>query len=283
MPIIEPGDQTLKDLKGLHLWHGDLSSCSQRVRITLVEKGLDWVSHPIDIPKMEHATPEYQAIHPKGLVPAFVDNGTLLIESGDIIQYLDDTHPEPSLQPSDESQRAEAVKWIKAADEAQDDLKLLSHEFLFRDRRSMSPEEVEKFCTSHKNEKLVSFMREYQSADMFDREKIDAAVNRTDAGFRAIDEAVADRDWILSDVLTLADIAWMPNVHRMALMDWPLENYPAMMDWFERVKARPSYQTALADFEPAPVRAAFKDYSERRAGAGSHVSAFGVLAEQAAA
>ena len=92
MPIIEPADKSLKDLDGLHLWHGELSSCSQRVRITLEEKNLDWNSHIISIPKNEHATPEYQAIHPYGLVPAFVDNGVLLIESCDIIAYLDEKY-----------------------------------------------------------------------------------------------------------------------------------------------------------------------------------------------
>jgi glutathione S-transferase len=71
------------------------------VRITLTEKNLDWVSHPIDIPKNEHATPEYQAIHPKGLVPAFVDNGTLVIESCDIIDYIDQKYTSPPLRPSD--------------------------------------------------------------------------------------------------------------------------------------------------------------------------------------
>ena len=97
MPIIEPGDKSLKDLDGLHLWHGELSSCSQRVRITLEEKKLDWNSHIISIPKNEHATPEYQAIHPNGLVPAFVDNGLLLIESCDIITYLDEKYSKFSL------------------------------------------------------------------------------------------------------------------------------------------------------------------------------------------
>ena len=81
MPIIEPENKAIKTLQGIHLWHGELSSCSQRVRITLAEKKLNWHSNIINIPRNEHATPEYQAIHPDGLVPAFVDNGTLLIES----------------------------------------------------------------------------------------------------------------------------------------------------------------------------------------------------------
>ena len=66
MPIIEAKDPTLKNLKGLHLWHGNLSSCSQRVRITLEEKGLKWEGHLVDIPNNEHATEKYQRINPKG-------------------------------------------------------------------------------------------------------------------------------------------------------------------------------------------------------------------------
>ena len=51
MPIIEPLDPTINDLIGLHVWHGELSSCAQRVRITLDEKALAWEGHLIDIPK----------------------------------------------------------------------------------------------------------------------------------------------------------------------------------------------------------------------------------------
>ena len=72
MPKIEPEDQTLKTLSGLHLWHAPMSSCSQRVRIALAETGQDYVNHPIDLEKDEHATAAYQAIHPKGLVPVHV-------------------------------------------------------------------------------------------------------------------------------------------------------------------------------------------------------------------
>ena len=85
MPFIEPKDQTLKALTGLHLWHAPMSSCSQRVRIVLAETGQGFESHLVNLEKDEHASPEYQAIHPKGLVPALVDDGRLMIESVDII------------------------------------------------------------------------------------------------------------------------------------------------------------------------------------------------------
>ncbi|MBT4938071.1 MAG: glutathione S-transferase family protein, partial [Rhodospirillaceae bacterium] len=184
MPIIEPKDQSLKELKGLHLWHAELSSCAQRVRITLAEKNLEWQGYVIDIPKNEHATPEYQAINPKGLVPAFVDNGTLLIDSCDIIDYLDKKYPNPSLRP--EGDTMEMQDWLAAADKAQTDLKLLSHEFLFRPRKDMSEDEVEDFASRHNNQVLVDFLREWQGSDQFPKEKLDAAVDRTDADFKKL-------------------------------------------------------------------------------------------------
>ncbi len=281
MPIIEPLDSSLKDLKGLHLWHAELSSCAQRVRITLAEKGLDWTGYLIDIPKNEHATPEYQAINPKGLVPAFVDNGTLLIESVDIIDYLDAKYPNPRLRPS-EALEVKMHEWLQAADKAQADLKLLSHEFLFRPRKDMSEEEIADFSANHNNQSLVDFIKEWQGSDMFPKEKLDAAVNRTDADFKKLDAALAGQDWLLGTELSLADIAWMPNVHRMMLMEWPLERYTHLCKWFERVKARPSYQKALVDWEPSGLQDRFFGYvAERKEKSGIHVTAFGVLARAA--
>jgi glutathione S-transferase len=280
MPVIEPGDQSLKNLKGLHLWHGDLSSCSQRVRITLAEKGLEWESHPISIPDNEHATPEYQAINPDGLVPAFVHDGVLMIESKDIIQYLDTAFPAPPLRPDGEEGQRQLQKWVDDADTEQSDLKLLSHEFLFRPRKKMTPEDVEAFAASHRNKELVEFIREWQSADLFSADRIAAAVDRTHAYFAELDGALSGGGpWIMGGQFTLAEAAWMPNVHRMWLMDWPLGRYPNLSAWFERARQRPSFVTGLADWEPDGVAERFRDYvSDRNARAGIHVRNFGALA-----
>ena len=213
MPIIEPGNKSLKDLDGLHLWHGELSSCSQRVRITLEEKKLDWNSHIISIPRNEHATPEYQAIHPNGLVPAFVDNGLLLIESCDIITYLDEKYSKFSLQPKDAKDKVSMSNWLISADKAQADLKLLSHEFLFRPRKKMSPEELETFSKNHNNQTLVTFIKEWQEGNIFPKEKLDGAVNRTDADFTKLDNTLQNQKWIAGEKMSLADIAWLSLIH----------------------------------------------------------------------
>ena len=279
MPIIEPGDKSLKDLDGLHLWHGELSSCSQRVRITLEEKNLDWNSHIISIPKNEHATPEYQAIHPYGLVPAFVDNGVLLIESCDIIAYLDEKYSKFSLQPKDAKDQINMSNWLISADKAQADLKLLSHEFLFRPRKKMSPEELETFSKNHNNQTLVTFIKEWQEENIFPKEKLDGAVNRTDADFTKLDNMLKNQKWIAGEKMSLADIAWMPNIHRMNLMDWPFDRYRNLTRWFNQVKLRSSYQVALVNWENDGQAEGFRSYVKRRQiETGIHVTEFGSLA-----
>ena len=280
MPIIEPGDKSLKDLVGLHLWHGELSSCSQRVRITLEEKKLDWNSHIISIPKNEHATPDYQAIHPNGLVPAFVDNGLLLIESCDIITYLDEKYSKFSLQPKDAKDQINMSNWLISADKAQADLKLLSHEFLFRPRKKMSPEELETFSKNHNNQTLVTFIKEWQEENIFPKEKLDGAVYRTDADFTKLDNILKNQKWIAGEKMSLADIAWMPNIHRMNLMDWPFDRYRNLTRWFNQVKLRSSYQVALVNWENDGQAEGFRSYVKRRQiETGIHVTEFGSLAQ----
>lgn len=274
MPIIDPEDKTLKDLRGLHLWHGGLSSCSQRVRIVLAEKGLDWESHVVDMAAGEHARAAYQAINPKGLVPAMVDDGAVLIESIDIIDHLDRRAPEPPMRPADPAEAATMTAWLAKADAAQGDLKLLSHEFLFQATHKRAPDNLATFLAGHRNEALAAFHREFHSEAGFPREKVAAAVARTDDGFRELDAALAGADWLVGGRLTLADVAWMPNVHRMALMDWPFERYPNLSHWKERIEALPCYRQGLVEWEPSPLLDAFAAYVARRKEAGIDVRSF---------
>jgi len=255
MPQIEPQDESLKSLKGLHLWHAPMSSCSQRCRIVLAETEQDYESHLVDLEKGEHATPDYQRIHPKGLVPAFVDNGALYIESIDIIQQI--------AGPDSPLFAAGSGDLLGRADDAQVDLKILSHEFLFRARPPMSAEQAEAFDKAHQNDWLRQFKRDF--ANGFDPDRLNQAAARTDAGFQHLEAQLADgRDWLEGDVFSLSDVAWMPNIHRFSLMDWPFENTPYLASWFDRIKARPSYQKGLLDWQPEPVAPLFAAYTKTR-------------------
>lgn len=267
MPVIEPIDEKLKELAGIHLWHAPLSSCSQRVRITLAEKGLDYKSHLIDLHAGENASEEYQRIHPKGLVPAIVIDGELIIESVDIISELERRFPQPSLAATGAKPEAEMQTVMQRADNAQAALKLLTFEFLFRAAPPPSQESASAFQRNHKNEALTKFHRDFAAG--FGRDRVLSAAADAHADFRFLDEQLSDgRAFLCGSDFSLGDTAWMPNFHRFELIGWPLQRYPNLMRWSQRVKQRPSYQVGLMDWEPAGFTKMLKPKQEERVRAG---------------
>ena len=83
------------------------SSASYRVRIALNLKGLTAEHLPHHLRKGEQHAPAYLAINPQGLVPTLEgDDGAVLTQSLAIIEWLDETHPNPPLLPTDPLQRA---------------------------------------------------------------------------------------------------------------------------------------------------------------------------------
>ncbi|MBC7435787.1 MAG: maleylacetoacetate isomerase [Bdellovibrionales bacterium] len=83
------------------------SSASFRVRIAMQLKGLAYEYVPIHLARGDHKNPDYQAVAPDMLVPVLeTDDGTRLSQSMAIIEYLDETYPEPALVPKDPLARA---------------------------------------------------------------------------------------------------------------------------------------------------------------------------------
>jgi len=82
------------------------SSASWRVRIALALKGLDYDYIPIHLVKNEQLAESYAALQASRLVPLLRDGETQLGQSLAIIEYLDETQPEPPLLPADALGRA---------------------------------------------------------------------------------------------------------------------------------------------------------------------------------
>jgi maleylacetoacetate isomerase len=77
------------------------SSASFRVRIALELKGLAYDYVPVHLARGDHKLPAYAAVSPTALVPTLeMDDGQRLGQSMAIIEYLDETHPEPALLPA---------------------------------------------------------------------------------------------------------------------------------------------------------------------------------------
>ena len=275
MPIIEPGRPDLKELKGIHLWHGGLSNCSQRCRITLSELGLQYESNLINLQAAEHATEEFHQINPNGVVPALVHDGTLVINSVDIIAYLDDTFGDGTLHPA--QLQSEIAASLEHADKSQLALKYCTFEFLFQHGTRVSDDIFQRLMDGLHSDWLKDFHREYRAG--FSRERIHDMVGRAHNDFLRREEVFKDgRQWMAGDQFSLADIAWMPNFHRFDVLRWPLDRYPRLSAWFELASARRSYKEALEGWEPKPLfEKALPILDERRAN-GDGIDDYGPLA-----
>ena len=94
-------------MTGLVLHDYFRSSTSIRLRAALNLKGLSYDQIAHHLRKGEHRDAAYLAINPQGLVPALVlEDGAVLTQSLAIIEYLEETHPEPALLPRDAAARA---------------------------------------------------------------------------------------------------------------------------------------------------------------------------------
>ena len=75
----------------LELYHFALSTCSQKVRLVLAEKNLEFVSHEVDLISGAQHDPDYVRLNPKHVVPTLVHDGGVLIESAQA-RHLCDRH-----------------------------------------------------------------------------------------------------------------------------------------------------------------------------------------------
>lgn len=263
MPIIEAGNPDLKKLKGLHLWHGGLSNCSQRCRIVLSELGLEYEGHLVNLQAAEHATEEFHQINPQGVVPVLVHDGTVVTNSVDIIAYLEEHFGNGSLRP--DRLEDDIAMMLERCDKSQLPLKYCTFEFLFQHGPKPSEETFQQLMGGLHSEWLRNFHKEYRAG--FSRERIHEMVGRAHEDFQFCENVFADgRQFMAGDQFTLADIAWMPSYHRFDLLRWPLERYPKSHQWFQRVSARGSYKEALEGWEPQGLfNVAFPLLDQRRA------------------
>ena len=251
MGVITPTNQSVLELKGLHLYHSGVSNCSMRVRITLEEKALPWESHPLNILRKEHITPEYFGINPNGLVPTLVHDGKVIIESDDIIEYLDATFPQPSLSPAAESDRQTMDIWLRRATAIH--LKAVkTHIYEKRIRSQMSQSDAEKaqYEKLQKNESLLKFHRK-SSNDSFTQSELDAATATLDECFSDLNKALAGREWLAGQSFSLADIAWIPLYFTLhVLAGYSFDGLSNLTAWAQRIEKRPSYKSAVLDWWP---------------------------------
>src|SRR5207248_982883 len=113
--LLSPGSGDSMKLYGF--WR---SLATYRVRVAMALKGLHAEEISIDLLKGKQHTDEYKAVNPQGVVPALIldEGGPPLFQSLAILEYLDETHPQPRLLPQEPRERARVrgLALIAAAD-----------------------------------------------------------------------------------------------------------------------------------------------------------------------
>ena len=253
MPIRHTDDPAILNMKGLNLFHNSYSNCSMRVRLFLEEKGVEWIDRHILLREQENLTPEYFAIHPQGLVPALVDDGVIVYESADILEYLEEKFPEPSFIPKGEAERAELAKILEFTRSGHLPI-IKTWAYGRNDKPTKTPESMAKLEALQMDRRIVDFHKETLSDGGIPEEKILAAEKILKDMFVDLDRRLAQHEWILGDKMTLADIAWIPQFALFQRNDFPFEPYPNWIAYVERWQKRPTYVRAIGDHMPGAMR-----------------------------
>ena len=236
----------------LELFHNDMSTCSQKVRLALAEKGLDWTSHHLNLRAADQQKPDYLALNPNGVVPTLRDNGTIVIESTVINEYLDDAFPDPSLRPTDAAARARMRLWTKQLDEGLHAATgVLSSCIAFRHQhlQGKTTEEIKAFLARMPD----VAKRERQTENIFkgvESKFFPAAVRRFDKLLGDMEADLAQSAWLAGADYSLADIAYTPYAVRLDHLQlrgmW--DNRPHYADWYDRLSRRPAFKIAITDW-----------------------------------
>lgn len=195
------------------------SSASFRVRIALAFKGLDYAPHYVSLPKMEHKADDYLALNPEGLVPALVADGHVFTQSLSIMEYLEETHPEPPLLPRGAVERAY--------------VRMVSQIIC---------------CDIHplNNVRVLKYLGARWNLSEDDRNAWYA--HWIDEGFRSLEGVLASKGlsgrFVLGDTPTLADVCLVPQVFNAQRFNCDISAYGQSLKIFENCMALECFKSA---------------------------------------
>ena len=202
------------------------SSAAFRVRIALNLKGIT-VEHAFrHLRKGEQSTPDYVALNPQKLVPTMVlDSGEVLTQSLAILEYLEETHPEPPILPKDPVGRARvrALALISAAD-----------------------------IHPIQNLRVMAYLRE--KFDQSEEAAFAWSRHWIETGFDAYEASVAkDRRtgaFSHGDQPTIADLCLAPQVFNAGRFKVDMTRYPTLKRIFDTCMKHPAFDAAQPSKQP---------------------------------
>jgi glutathione S-transferase len=242
------------DWEGIHLLHFGGSVCSQKIRISLKLKGVDWESHMVDLTKGENLSEWFMGINPRGLVPVLVDNGKVIIESNDVLEYIEEKFPEPALIPRDLSE--ETKRLLKEEDDLHLDIRAISMRFFFPYMKPRPDEALEEYANHgtgtvggvpdpHKQVE-IEFHRDMQANNGVTDERIQSAASRFRSIYDRMNSQLEQSPYLQGEHISFVDIAWYIYTVRLTGAGYPLHRlHPAVGTWFDALDANPIFHDEI--------------------------------------
>jgi glutathione S-transferase len=227
------------------LYNAPQSTCSQRVRFVLNAKAMPFAEIKLDLLAGDQLKPDYLKLNPNGVVPTLDHDGAIVIDSSVIIEYLDEVAPEAAnFTPRDPIQRARMRALMRFIDEMPAAaVRVPTFNLAFLPRfAAMSEEEFVAFAETKplRKEFMLAMGRKG-----FPQQDMDAAMGRLRRSYERMDEAIAQSGgpWLLGKDITLADVALMPAIVRMADLgregDWA--DLPRVAKWYDTIRAHAAF------------------------------------------
>ena len=196
------------------------------------------------------------------MVPTLVHDDKVITESTVICEYLEEISPNSAILPRDPFLRHKVRVWTKAVDE---DLHpacavvtfTISHRHTIA---RLGKEKLEEFLSSTPQQSVSWDWKQQKRMWVEQGLQAPGAADRVmlyDKYLRKMEDSLARGPWLVGDQFTMADIAMVPYVNRLAAMSmhpmWENGRLPRVADWFDRVRARPTFQPALLDWVPVQL------------------------------
>ncbi len=236
----------------LTLYHFVNSVASQKVRIALHAKNLDFETREVALFESAQFAPEYLQLNPKGYVPTLIHDGRAIGESTVICEYLEDAFPDHPLRPADPHERSRMRLWSKAVDDGLHvGITMISFSAMFRERMKTMPEDIRerRFLNIGDPSRRDRFESSFELG--VDSPYVFRAIADYEIAFRDIEASLAHgNDWLAGGAFSLAEISLAPYVARLDYLQllpiWTSER-PLLRAWWDRVKAEPAVRRAIAD------------------------------------
>lgn len=203
------------------------SSAAYRVRIALHLKRLTYDAVPVHLTRTggEQRQPDYLALNPAGLVPTLDDDGVVLTQSLAIIEYLDETHPQPALLPGAATERARVRALAQAI-----------------------------ACDIHPINNLRVLQYLTREFGVGDAQKNAWYRHWVEVGLEAVEAMLADDPgtgvFCHGDTPTLADCCLVPQVFNARRFDCDLGALPTVMRIVGHCEAMDAFQRAAPAAQP---------------------------------